>query len=277
MFARIRIEHVEKNSKNRELEVERNTERSKLRLAMIECLAAVLEGVIDELIPLQMLALLNWEGIVEQMEANYHSYERCTDFPKDMCLKEAMQYYFLLKHIKNYDKGNEYISPALADISHKMQQFFEDRLGYIEIVRDGRLERCYFQIPDACAPGGELSRKPFDEMFSTDQREEFDAKSKDYLQNMMHIVEKVQFHDKIRNSPLAFTVKQWDLIRQINFMWTFSLHVLLVIGGYMPAAWKEHYRARIELAEFAFIENGDRRNFEDVDRCKGKNSEDSAL
>jgi hypothetical protein len=187
------------------------------------------------------------------------SYERGTDFSKDMCLKEAMQYYFLLKHIKNYDKANEYILPAMADIPHKMQQFFDGRLGYIEIVRDARLERCYFQLHDACAPGGELNRKTFDEMFQTDQREEFDSKSKDYLLNMMHIVEKVQFHEKIRNGPFAFTVKQWDLIRQINFMWTFTLHILLVMGGYMPASWKEHYLARIAMSEIAFVDEGERR------------------
>jgi hypothetical protein len=79
-------------------------------------------------------------------------------------------------------------------------------------------------------------------MYHTEEREEFDGKNKDYLENMVHIVEKVQFHEKIRQGPFAFTVKQWDLIRQINFIWTLSLHVLLVLGGYMPVDYKAHYQ-----------------------------------
>jgi len=253
LFARIRIDHVEKETKDKEWEQKKNVERSKLKCAITECLAAVLEGVTDDLIPQQMLMLLNWDGVVDQLKSMFMSYERGTDLPKELCLREVMQYYFLLKHVKNYDKLNDKIAPALADLPHKLLEFLEQRVGYIEIVRDGRLERCYFQLPEACVPGGELYRKSFDEMFDT-EREEFDGKNRDYLENMVHIVDKVQFHDKIRQSPFAFTVKQWDLIRQINFMWTFLLHCLLVFGGYMPLDYKYHYQERVDLAYIAFAD-----------------------
>ena len=176
-------------------------------------------------------------------------------------MREGISYYFLLKHMKNYDKSNQYILPALEDASAKCQNFFERRCGYIEIVRDERLERVYFQLPEECVGGAVFERRSFDELFVMEQREEFDKKNRDFVQNMIHIVEKIQFHDEIRKTKFAWTVTRWDLIRQLNFAFTLSLHTLLVFGGYMPAvsrgngSFASSYEERIELQ----LAGGDRR------------------
>jgi hypothetical protein len=182
-------------------------------------------------------------------------------------LREGLSYYFLLKHMKNYDKSNTYINPALEDAPAKCLNFFERRCGYLEIVRDERLERVYFQLPEECVNGAVFDRRPFDEMFAMEQREEFDKKNKDYVQNMIHIVEKIQFHDQIRQTKFAWTVTQWDLIRQMNFVFTLFLHTLLVFGGYMPVvsrgsgSFAASYEERIQFEAFnsSAEEGGDRR------------------
>jgi len=60
IFARIRFEHIEKSTPDREFELEKNVFRSNLKSAATEVLAALVEGVQDEVITNQMLALLNW-------------------------------------------------------------------------------------------------------------------------------------------------------------------------------------------------------------------------
>jgi hypothetical protein len=261
IFARIRIEHVTKETNEAEWERKKNQERADLKIAVVECLTALLEGVQDDLIPRQMLVLLNWVGVVDQMKTCFASFERGTDLGKSdgRCMREAMLYFFLLKNVKNYDKTNQYVLPELAGIPHRMLRYLEDRTGYIEIVRNGYLERCFFQLPEACVPGGELSRKSFDEMYETEEREEFDGKTSDFLENMVNIVEKVQFHHMIRQSAFAFTVKHWDVIRHINFFWTLLLHLLLIFGGYMPLAFTEHYQERVDEAYIAFAEDDETR------------------
>jgi len=95
-------------------------------------------------------------------------------------------------------------------------------------------------LPEDCVRGTAFDAKPFDEMYAA-EREDVEKKSRDFVQNMVHIVDKIQFHDQIRNSKLAWTVKKWDLIRQVNFIWTFALHGLLICGGYMPYYSKRDY------------------------------------
>ena len=68
-------------------------------------------------------------------------------------------------------------------------------------------------------------------MFAVEQREEFDKKNSDYVQNMIHIVDKVNFHETISKTKLAWTVNKWDLIKQANFYFTVLLHTLLIFGG----------------------------------------------
>ena len=247
IFARIRFEHVDKKTLDKDAVKEQNEYRSALKSAAAEALSALVEGVQDEIITSQMLALLNWYGLVEQLKLCYQSYERGCDLSKDNCLAEGLSYYFLLTHLKHYDKANEYILPALSHAPGKIIQFFQNRTGYIEIVRDERLERVYYQLPVECVAGGSFDGKPFEEMYVMDQREEFDKKSRDYIDNMVHITDKIQFHDRIRQSRLAWTVKRWDLIRKVNFLFTFTLHFLLVCGGYMPYYSKLAYAEQVNL------------------------------
>jgi hypothetical protein len=240
IFARTRFEHIDKSTADKELATKRNVYRSSLKSAAMEALSALVEGVQDELITDQMLALLQWHGLVDQIKQCYQSYDRGTDLPPDVVLSEGISYFFLLKHLKNYDRRNEFIAPALAHAPQKILDFFEMRTGYVEILRDERLERVYYQLPEDCVRGTAFDAKPFDEMYAA-EREDVEKKSRDFVQNMVHIVDKIQFHDQIRKSKLAWTVKKWDLIRQVNFIWTFALHGLLICGGYMPYYSKRDY------------------------------------
>ena len=208
----------------------------------------------------QMLALLQWHGLVDQIKHCYQSYERATDVPPDVVLSEGISYFFLLKHLANYDKRGEFIAPALALLPQKILEFFEKRTGYTEIVRDERLERVYYQMPEECVRGGSLDSKPFDEMYDMEQREDLDKKGADFVHNMIHIVDKIAFHDRIRKGKLAWTVNRWDLIRQVNFIWTFLLHMLMICGGYMPYYSKLDYADLVHQssAEEA-VGGGDRR------------------
>ena len=43
-----------------------------------------------------------------------------------------------------------------------------------------------------------------------------------------------KFQDSILHTRLAFTVSHWDLISRVNFLWIFGMHVLMVLGWYMP-------------------------------------------
>lgn len=156
IFARIRIEHITKETSNPDWERKKNKTRADLKIAAVECLTALLEGVQSDLIPRQMLVLLNWGGVVDQMTRCYESFESGTDLDKELCVREALLYFFLLKNTKNYDKTNDYILPELNGVPQRILKFLEDRTGYIEIVRNSQLERCYFQLPEACAPGGDL-------------------------------------------------------------------------------------------------------------------------
>jgi len=231
LFARILFEHVDANSPDYAWERKKNDYRCKLKCAVTECLNAFLEGVEDDVIINQMLQLLNWYGVVDQMKACYTSYERGTDHDQEQLLEEGISYYFLLKHMKNYDKGNQKISPAMGGAPAKVINFYDRRCAYIEIVRYKRLERCYFQLPEKCIVGGPFDRRSFEEMFAVEQREEFDKKNSDYVQNMIHIVDKVNFHETISKTKLAWTVNKWDLIKQANFYFTVLLHTLLIFGG----------------------------------------------
>lgn len=119
-----------------------------------------------------------------------------------------------------------------------------------------------------------LFKKCFEEMYDTEEREEFDRKNSDFLENMVNIVEKVQFHYKIRQSAFAFTVKHWDLIRHVNFVWTVLLHTLLIFGGYMPLPFIKHYQERVDLAYVAFAEDEAAELLDDT-RRKAKSTSDN--
>ena len=260
IHTQIRFEHIDKSTRDKELAAKRNTYCSSLKSAATETLSALVEGVHDDVITEQMLALLQWHGLVEQIKHCYQCYERATDLPPAVVLREGISYYFLVKHLAHYDKRGEFIAPALALLPHSIIDFFEKRTGYLEIVRDERLERVYYQLPEECARGGSLDSKPFHEMYVTEQREDNDRKAADFVQNMIHIVDKIEFHDRLRKSKLAWTVNRWDLIRQVNFIWTFLLHVLMICGGYMPYYSKIAYADLVHQhgAEEA-VGGGDRR------------------
>ena len=139
IFARIRFDCIDRNSKKSELDVKlysMNEYRSSLKCAVTSVLAALVEGVQDETIMGQMLSLLNWHGLVDQMKHCHETYERGNDLPKEQCEREGISYYFLLKHLQHYDK-DACITRALSYASAKVVKFYECRTGYVEIARAG--------------------------------------------------------------------------------------------------------------------------------------------
>ena len=67
--------------------------------------------------------------MVDQMKHCHSSHERGSDLPKEQCQREGISYYFLLKHLKNYDRANEFVAPALSHAPAKIVRFFENRTG----------------------------------------------------------------------------------------------------------------------------------------------------
>jgi len=184
VFARIKFEHrmVGKNRTNErggedEQRIERNIRRSKLRVAALSCLDVFLEAVQEVSIIMQMLSLLNWDGVVAQLKECCDLYHRGDatmgyDLPQELSLQEGLGFFFLLTHIKHYDKKKEFIAPQLEHVSPKILAFFESHAGHIEIVRESRLERVYFQLPKSCLKGGPLDRPKVDQKIYDADRED---------------------------------------------------------------------------------------------------------
>ena len=135
------------------------------------------------------------------------------------------------------------------------QQFYHDRMGYVEIVRTKRLERVYYQVPEVCVDGGPLNNptgtcvllncilgffhlssyllafsvsiQPH-RLFWTQilcavlkfclktDRIDLDKKNKEFIDNMCEVVAKEEFHDKIRKSDYAFTVTKLASVRKVS-------------------------------------------------------------
>jgi len=266
VLARIKFEHIDNYhhhhpsqekmpSADKDLLRARNELRCALKCAVVKCLESFLEGIEDPSIANQMLMQLNWDGVVEQMKACYHVYQKNQDLPKARCLEEGQSYYRILVHSKHYDRQNEFIAPALEHVPPKIILFYEQHTGHIEIVRDQRLERVYFRLPEVCLRGGPLDKKIVqDEMYNTD-REDLDKKNREFIENMCERVEIEQFENAIRQTPLSFTVNKLGLIRQINFAWTLSMHILMVHTSYMPrvgfwaSSFQEDYQERIWIEQ----------------------------
>jgi hypothetical protein len=48
-----------------------------------------------------------------QMHECHQAYDRGSDLPNnEVCVEEALQYFFLMTHAKHYDADNEFIAPA---------------------------------------------------------------------------------------------------------------------------------------------------------------------
>jgi hypothetical protein len=111
-----------------------------------------------------------------------------------------------------------------------------------------------FQVPEKClsADGG-LSENEVRKMYEGISAEDScDEKNRQWVLNMNRIVRAHKFQDSILRTRLAFTVSHWDLISRVNFLWIFGMHVLMVLGGYMPnpiLAWDrgmhDEYAARL--------------------------------
>jgi len=237
--------------------VKRNRMRHKLRVAAISVLDGFLEAVQDPQIVNQMLLQLNWDGVVAKMKECYDMYHRGDssrgyDLPRELSLQEGLGYYFILKHMKHYDKKKEYIVPELEIVPPKVLAFFEMHTGHIEIVRDSRLERVYFQMPENCLPRGPLDTPKVDVKIYDADLSDMEKKPQQFLHNLCELVEEEEFHDRIRNSALSFTVTRVNLVRSINFLWILSMHMAMFFGSYMPKqgfwlkSFEEDFQARLD-------------------------------
>ena len=211
----------------------RNALRSRLKSAVATCLMAFLEGVEGNAIPEQMLTSIDWSALAGQMDVCYEAMlkEEPRLLPREALCEEGIIYYFTLRFIKNYDRNNDHIAPAWHKHLRAVR-FFESRTGYVEIVRDGRLERCFFMLPDSCIPGGPLD-KPFEEMYET-EREDPDRKNAEFLDNMIRLIEREERHSHIRQTWLSFTVTHFEAVCQACFVFAVSTHWLMILGAYVP-------------------------------------------
>jgi len=244
-----------------EKETNRNLERNKIKIAITKCLMAFLEGVTEREAK-HMLHQLDWHVIGKEMVSCFKIYEKDQNVDnRKKYVEEGMSYYLLLKHMRCYDKANQVIPPLLKTLEHSEPRcigFFATRTGYIEIIRNGHLERVFLQLPEVCVESGYtgaavLGDTIVNEMYIVEQLEDFDKKNKDWITNMGRIVDRHVFHTRIRNTYLAWTVTQWDLITRVNFIWILAMHFLLVFAGYMPtpllasdAGMEQDYRERLE-------------------------------
>ena len=95
----------------------------------------------------------------------------------------GIRYYFLMRLLESYQTPEDRpIDSALLSVPGATK-YFQARAGYVEIVRDERIERVFFQLQESCVSGGPLD-KPYPIMFDT-EREDPDKKTKEYLDNMV--------------------------------------------------------------------------------------------
>jgi len=216
---------------------DRNKTRCRLKMAVLECLHSFLEGVVDNSIPMQMLSTVNWMAYASQMNDCYNMRSRKDVVPIDgegeNMKTEGISYYFLFKFLEKYQEGCEGTPlTAALDSAPGAARYFEARKGYLEITRDGRLERVFYLLPEPCINGGPLD-KAYDALFDT-EREDPDKKTKEFLDNMICLVDKEKFLDVIRASIFAFTINRWESIMMLCFYWGGLLHLVLILGAYAP-------------------------------------------
>jgi len=219
-----------------------NKMRCRLKSALLECLGSFLEGVVEDSIPMQMLSTCNWIGYAAQMSDCFQMRHRAdiapvtapASGPPENIVSEGLSYYFLMKFLEKYQASMDEkpVDEALK-LHTAAVRFFEARKGYVEITRDGRLERLFFRLPDACMEGGVLD-KPYESLYDTSDREDADKKTKDFLENMARLVKEEALLDRIRASVFAWTVNGWDSIKMLTFYWGLLLHLMLIFGSYAP-------------------------------------------
>ena len=226
-----------------DLALTRNRLRSRLKGAATSCLLTFLEGVEDPGVPDQMLTTVQWSAICAQMSKCHQAIVRGSQLLEHAQLyEEGIGYYFILSFLKAYDVENQYIEPHLA--RHKTAvKYFEVRTGFVEIVRHARLERVFFALPDSCIAGGPLD-KPYEEMYNC-SREDPDRKNMDFLSNMTRLIEREEHQSRIRASALAFTVTRWELICNLTFLISLTVHTNLILGSYVPFWRREEYAAHL--------------------------------
>ena len=203
-------EHGHQNSYQVSKLVERNQMRNKLRRAALSCLDGFLEAVEDIQIINQFLVQLNWDGVVSSAKDCYDLYHagighRDFAIEPEEALQEGLNFFFILSHMRPYDYKKEYVVPALEGLSPLVVSFFEAHTGNVEIVRQERLERCYFQIPSTCLKGGPLDTPKIDiKIYDADRS--IEKKSVEFVENLCALVQQEQFREEIRQTSLRFTV-----------------------------------------------------------------------
>ena len=201
-----------------ELVAKQNHDKCRLKTAVTGCLKAFLEGVVNDAIPRQMLMVSQWGQMASQMARCHDLHHNREQEELGVLLKselksEGLGYLALMRMVQTFD-SSKIIDKALSN-HKKVLSHYNDLLGYVEISRNGRLERIFFELPDACVPGAPLD-KPFTEMFDT-EREDADKKNMEWVEHMCRLVGKERLHAHIRRSYFAFTVNYWDNLCSLTF------------------------------------------------------------
>jgi hypothetical protein len=230
----------------------RNRARSRLKKSVTGCLLAFLEGVESEAIPTQMLTTVQWSAVAARMSECFQALQEGHNILEySMLFDEGISYYFVLRFLQVYDRKKQFIEPVLSK-NRKAAAFFEQCTGFVEIVRDHRLERVLFALPEQCLHGGPLVNKTFrQEMHDKCDLDDADHKNHQWVANMVRIIEREIHLDSVRSTWLAFTVTRWEFICQATFWVALLIHAILVCGSYVPVwrrkQWADHLIADDKL------------------------------
>jgi len=221
-----------------------NNRRSKVKQAVLACLMAFLEGCEDDKLCVQMLTTLQWDNMMIRMVECFQAYQDSNLMDEVNAIKEGLGYYHLFRFINNFDKDRAVIEPIMSRTQTRKEvaQFFDQRTGYIEISRSGRLERIYFELPGECLKGGTLD-EDFEEMYQA-ERNDPDKKQQEYLSNMVRLIERESYHGYVRKTWLSFTIDRWEICRSLTFYVALVLQMVLVLGGYMLPETVDQLRAQ---------------------------------
>lgn len=138
----------------------RNIVASRVKQSITRCLLAFLEGAsrTHQQVTHQLLVTLQWTGIMNQLDMAYKALNQEELIPSTEVMMEGLGYYKLLLTTEVYDEPSTHILPLLSrSSSEPTVRFFAQRIGCVEVLYNGRVERVLFALPESCLPGGPMN------------------------------------------------------------------------------------------------------------------------
>ena len=128
-----------------------------------------------------------------------------------------------------------FVKPVISDV--KTLEYFHARLGEVEIIREGALERLFFWMPDMYMD--KVARKEIErqvlQVMDTASRENDDDKLRDFVNGCMDIVNYVLQEDQVKRD-LLIRAHEWitDLAAGDSVLYFSFLTSLVCIVAYVP-------------------------------------------